>query len=72
MRRVVGAVRELLIAARLKPDSVGHIFITGGSSSVPLLRSSLTSLFPAAEVVTGDLFGSVGVGLALDAARKFG
>jgi hypothetical chaperone protein len=36
------------------------------------LRSSLTSLFPAAEVVTGDLFGSVGVGLALDAARKFG
>ena len=72
VRRVVGAVRELLIAARLKPDSVGHIFITGGSSSVPLLRSSLTSLFPAAEVVTGDLFGSVGVGLALDAARKFG
>ena len=42
------------------------------SSLLPLLRSSLTSLFPAAEVVTGDLFGSVGVGLALDAARKFG
>lgn len=70
--RVVGAVRELLIAARLRPEAVGRIFITGGSSSVPLLRSSITSLFPAAEVVTGDLFGSVGVGLALDARRKFG
>jgi hypothetical chaperone protein len=72
VRRVVGAVQGLLIAAQLKPDAVGHIFITGGSSSVPLLRTSLTSLFPTAEVVTGDLFGSVGVGLALDAVRKFG
>lgn len=72
VRRVVGAVQELLTAARLKPEAVGHIFITGGSSSVPLLRASVTSLFPAAQVVTGDLFGSVGVGLALDARRKFG
>ena len=28
-------------------------------------------MFPTADVVTGDLFGSVGVGLALDARRKF-
>ena len=71
VRRVVGAVRDLLIAARLRPEAIRCIFITGGSSSVPLLRTSITSLFPAAEVVTGDLFGSVGVGLALDARRKF-
>ena len=70
--RVGGAVQELLTAARLKPEAIGRIFITGGSSSVPLLRTGITSLFPAAEVVTGDLFGSVGVGLALDARRKFG
>jgi hypothetical chaperone protein len=72
VRRVVAAVESLLKAARLKPEAVGRIFITGGSSSVPLLRAGITSLFPAAEVVTGDLFGSVGVGLALDARRKFG
>ena len=71
VRRVVGAVRELLTAAAVEPDIVDHIFITGGSSSVPLLRSAVISLFPAAEIVTGDLFGSVGVGLALDARRKF-
>lgn len=70
--RVVGAVRELLVAARLRPEAVGRIFVTGGSSSVPLLRTSIVSLFPAADIVTGDLFGSVGVGLALDARRKFG
>ena len=72
VRRVVGAVQDLLVAASLRPEAVRCIFITGGSSSVPLLRTSITSLFPAAEVVTGDLFGSVGVGLALDARRKFG
>jgi hypothetical chaperone protein len=70
--RVMAAVHELLTAARIKPEAIGRIFITGGSSSVPLLRANITSLFPAAEVVTGDLFGSVGVGLALDARRKFG
>jgi hypothetical chaperone protein len=72
VRSVVGAVTGLLSAARLKPDAIGHIFITGGSSAVPLLRRSVLSLFPAASIVTGDLFGSVGVGLALDARRKFG
>ncbi len=71
VERVVGAVRQLLTAARLKPEAIGRIFVTGGSSSVPLLLTSIISLFPAAEVVTGDLFGSVGVGLALDAQRKF-
>jgi hypothetical chaperone protein len=69
--RVVGAVRELLAAAGVKPELVDHVFITGGSSSVPVLRAAVTALLPAAEVVTGDLFGSVGVGLALDARRKF-
>jgi hypothetical chaperone protein len=69
--RVVGAVRELLTAAGVKSELVDHVFITGGSSSVPLLRAAVTALLPAAEVVTGDLFGSVGVGLALDARRKF-
>jgi hypothetical chaperone protein len=69
--RVAVAVRGLLTAARLKPSAIGHIFVTGGSSSVPLLRETILSLFPTAEIVTGDLFGSVGVGLALDARRKF-
>lgn len=71
VRRVIDAVESLLRTAGLDNDAVGHIFITGGSSSVPLLRVGITSLFPAAKVVTGDLFGSVGVGLALDARRKF-
>jgi hypothetical chaperone protein len=29
-------------------------------------------MFPSATVVEGDMFGSVGLGLALDARRKYG
>jgi hypothetical chaperone protein len=29
-------------------------------------------MFPSATVVEGDMFGSVGLGLALDAKRKYG
>jgi hypothetical chaperone protein len=48
------------------------VFFTGGSSGVPLLRQSVGELLPAARRVEGDLFGSIGAGLALDAVRKFG
>lgn len=72
VQRVVGALREVLAQAELPPSAIGHVFVTGGSSSVPLLRMQIAAMFPQAQFVTGDLFGSVGVGLALDARRKFG
>ena len=71
VQRVVGAVKDVLTQAGLQPSAIGHVFVTGGSSSVPLLRMQIAAMFPGAEFVTGDLFGSVGVGLALDARRKF-
>jgi hypothetical chaperone protein len=36
------------------------------------LRERIGALLPAARKVEGDLFGSIGAGLAIDAARKFG
>jgi hypothetical chaperone protein len=53
-------------------DEVDTIFLTGGSSGVPLLRKEISSLLPTAHCVEGDPFGSIGVGLALDAMRRFG
>jgi 16S rRNA (adenine1518-N6/adenine1519-N6)-dimethyltransferase len=35
---------------------------------IPALRQR----FPSATIVEGDMFGSVGLGLALDARRKYG
>jgi hypothetical chaperone protein len=51
---------------------VDTVFFTGGSSGVRMLRERIGALLPAARKVEGDLFGSIGAGLALDAVRKFG
>ena len=43
VQRVVGAVKDVLTQAGLQPSAIGHVFVTGGSSSVPLLRGFLAS-----------------------------
>lgn len=65
-------VLRLLQDAGVKPEAVDTVFFTGGSSGVGLLRSRIGALVPDARKVEGDLFGSIGAGLALDALRKFG
>ena len=70
--RVGRTVQSLLADAGLTADAVDTVFFTGGSSGVPLLRQRVGELLPAARRVEGDLFGSIGAGLAIDAARKFG
>jgi hypothetical chaperone protein len=69
----VGAtVRRLLIDAGVAPERVDTVFFTGGSSGVASLRERIAAIVPDARRVEGDLFGSIGAGLAIDAARKFG
>ena len=65
---VAGVLRDAGVAA----DAVDTVFFTGGSSGVQSLRDRIGALLPAARRVEGDLFGSIGAGLALDAVRKFG
>lgn len=65
-------VAALLRDAGIAADAVDTVFFTGGSSGVHLLRQKIAALLPAARRVEGDLFGSIGAGLALDAKRKFG
>lgn len=64
-------VARLLRDAGMAADEVDTVFFTGGASSVPLLRERVAALLPQARRVEGDLFGSIGTGLALDALRKF-
>lgn len=70
--KVESAVLGLLQDADVDKEEVDTVFFTGGSSGVPLLRQQIAQLLPAAQRVEGDLFGSIGAGLALDAARRFG
>ncbi len=80
LRQAIAAMIEQLRAALMETLRMAHvnggkvqtIFLTGGSTAMPLVRDSLTALLPKAKVVAGDTFGSVGTGLAIDAARRFG
>jgi len=64
-------VGGLLADAGVRAEDIDSVFFTGGSSGVHLLRRRIAALVPQAKQVEGDLFGSIGTGLALDAARKF-
>lgn len=57
--------------AGLKLNDIDAVFLTGGSTAIPVVRHSLTNLFPQAEVVEGDMFGSVGLGLTQYAQKIF-
>jgi hypothetical chaperone protein len=65
-------VNKLLSDAGLRAEQIDTVFFTGGSSGVKMLRERIAALVPGARKVEGDLFGSIGAGLALDAVRKFG
>ncbi len=71
VQSVEQTVLALLQQAGLCADDIDSVFFTGGSSGVRLLRERISALAPQARHVEGDLFGSIGSGLAIDAARKF-
>jgi hypothetical chaperone protein len=70
--KVESAVARVLSQAGLTAGGIDTIFFTGGSSGIPQLRRRIAALLPSARVVEGDLFGSIGAGLAVDAARRYG
>jgi hypothetical chaperone protein len=56
----------------LKTSSyIATIFLTGGSTSIELINKKIALRFPQAKIVKGDIFGSVGLGLSIEAKRKF-
>ena len=70
--RVATTVGDLLQQACVPAGAVDTIFFTGGGSGVAQLRSAITRVLPAARACEGDLFGSIGAGLAVEAARRYG
>jgi hypothetical chaperone protein len=72
VERVTATAARTIADAGLKPADITAVFLTGGSTAIPLARRGILSLIPQAPVVEGDVFGSVGLGLALDAKRRFG
>ncbi|HEY8577645.1 MAG TPA: Hsp70 family protein [Devosia sp.] len=72
VERIAGAIGETLRRAGVGAEAIDSLILTGGSTQVPVIADGLRKLFPDAELVRTDVLGSVGLGLALDAKRKFG
>lgn len=65
--RVRGCVDRAGIAA----ERIRSVFLTGGSTLLPHVRGAILAELPDARPVEGDKFGSVGLGLTLEAQRRY-
>lgn len=72
VQRITDTVTQTLEDAGVGAERIDTLFLTGGSTAIPQVREGILAMFPKASVVQGDMFGSVGLGLAIDAQRKFG
>ncbi|MCF6324102.1 MAG: Hsp70 family protein [Gammaproteobacteria bacterium] len=64
-------IKASLQSAQLKPEQINSVFLTGGTTGLPSVRHAVQAIFNHCEIVEGDRFGSVGLGLTLDAQRRF-
>ncbi len=70
--RLDTTIRATLQQSNVTSDGIGSVFLTGGSSRLPMLLATLRKAFAKARILEGDAFGSVATGLALDAHTRFG
>lgn len=72
LQQVRNSVTELLNKAGVGVEQVNTVFFTGGSSGIPALRNSVAHMLPNARHVEGNIFGSIGSGLAIEAKKRYG
>jgi hypothetical chaperone protein len=70
--RIMGAIASCLAQAGLKAGAIDALFLTGGTTQIPHVRAAVTKALSAAKLVEGDTFGSVGLGLTVEAQRRYG
>jgi hypothetical chaperone protein len=71
-RRLETIAATCVADAGLRPQDIHTVFLTGGSSRVPAVRSAIATAAPAARMTSGSDFLSVALGLTREAARRFG
>lgn len=70
LQEIIKKIEETVSDSGVKNEAISAIFYTGGSTKIPIIRQKINALFKNAEIVQGDAFGSVGMGLTLEAARR--
>jgi len=69
--RLIETIDRCCRAAGVAPGAIDSVFLTGGSTGIPVVRNRILAHLPNARPVPGDMFGSVGLGLAIDAEKRF-
>lgn len=71
-QKIVAAIQRCCADAGITPSHIDSVFLTGGTSMIPEVRSRIVEYLDGVRVVDGDVFGSVGLGLGIEALRRFG
>ena len=69
--RISRCINETVAEAGLTKTDIKTVFLTGGSAMALAVRAEVEKLFPSVKITQGDMLGSVGKGLGLDAWRRF-
>jgi hypothetical chaperone protein len=72
VRRVGDTIERCVAAAGVAADRIDSLVLTGGSALLPMVRGALAERLPTARLVDSDHFGAIGLGLALEARRRYG
>ena len=71
MAGISKTIHESLQIAQLNASHISSVFLTGGTTGLPSVRQAVNVIFPECKLVEGDRFGSVGLGLTVDAMGRF-
>lgn len=69
--RIEIAIDDALATAGVAAEAIDTVVMTGGGAQVPAVRRAAVTRFAHARIAQTDRFGAVGLGLAVDAARRF-
>ena len=67
--RLCACIRQCLSLAGLRPDQIGTVMLTGGSTLLPAVNAAITAEMPQADIYGEDSFLSVALGLTREAGR---
>ena len=70
--RLHAEIGACIAKAGLRPDDIDALFLTGGSTRLRHARAAIEATVPNARIAVGDTFGSVGLGLTIEAGRRYG
>jgi hypothetical chaperone protein len=65
--KLVATINLTLNSAGVAAKDINSVFLTGGTTQIPMILACMKSLLPNSLFVKGDIYGSVGKGLAIEA-----